>query len=99
MRISVNASCGDLRTPESILIDKQRARFRAEVLDQALAAITSDYVRLVIHARYQLGWTFETIAAEFRVEPSTVWRAHNQGLAIIRLRLAARGVRTLQDIL
>ncbi len=97
--VSLNSTCGQIRTPESLLIDAERARFREQVLTAALAALGSDYLRLVIHARYLLGWSQEQVAAEFRVEQSTAQRAEQRGLAILRQQLAARGVSRLSDIL
>lgn len=90
---------GEYRTPESLLIARERSAFRQAVLDQAIAAIASDYLRLIIHAHYQLGWSIQAIADEFRIEQSTAWRAHNRALELLRQQLAVNGVSNLRDIL
>ncbi len=98
-RPAANSTIGEIRSPESILLAKERARFRDEVLSQALAAVASDYLRLVIHARFNLCWTHEQVAQEFRIGVATAWRAEAQALELIRQQLAKQGVRNLRDIL
>ena len=97
--VSVNSTCGEIRTPESILIDAERARFREAVLTQALAAVTSDYLRLVLHCRFMLGWNYDAIAQEFRIDPRTASRAEARGLELMRVELAKHNVHNLRDIL
>ncbi len=97
--VSANSTCGDIRSPESILLAKERARFRDEVLTAALAAVASDYLRLVIHARFNLGWTHEQVAQEFGIGLTTAWRAEARALEMIRQQLAKKGVTQLRDIL
>ncbi len=96
---SANSTVGNVRTPESLLIDSERARFRDEVLTQALASIESEFLRLLLYARFTLGWGYQQIADEFGIGLATAFRDEARALDLIRRQLAARNVKALSDIL